>query len=224
MRLGFTSDYLLNPLIKLIYPDVCQKCGELLSFGEVLLCKRCFDGLEFQPYFSKETYINVFRFSSVFSLGIHDGFLREFIHKMKYESCPSIGMRIILKAYNLGLLPMAEYKGKTLIPVPLHPSRLRERGFNQSELIGRALSEVVSCNYLNLLRRVKYTKPMVELNPKERESNIKGAFKVKGRKVPISVILVDDVLTTGSTISECAYVLNNAGCKEIGLFTISRAS
>jgi len=224
MKFTFISDYILNPLIKLVYPDICQKCGELLSFGEVVLCNRCFEEFEFKPLFSEGVDINNIRFSFTFSLGIHDGFLREFIHKMKYEGYQSVVKKLLLKSYTLGYIPISKFLGKTLIPVPLHPSRSRERGFNQAEVIGKVLSGILSCNYINLLKRVRYTKPMVELNPEERALNIKDVFRVKRRKAPIGVIIVDDVLTTGSTISECAYVLNNAGCIDIGVFTVARSS
>ncbi len=109
-----------------------------------------------------------------------------------------------------------------LAPVPLHPRRLKARGFNQALLLaqgweGTPLSREV-------IVRVRHTKPQIGLNPKERQENVQGAFavphpqEVKGRKV----LLVDDLYTTGATVKECARVLRRAGASEVNVLTVAR--
>ena len=104
------------------------------------------------------------------------------------------------------------------MPVPLHPRRLRERGFNQSLLLARHLATRLNLDLDFLsLRRIRYTQPQTGLKKDERRKNVKKAFGlldpkvVKGR----TVVLVDDVTTTGNTLNECARMLKRAGAKEI---------
>lgn len=107
-------------------------------------------------------------------------------------------------------------------PVPLHPRRLKQRGFNQSLLLAQAFPGV----HLEreLLARVRHTPPQTGLNPKERRDNVKGAFNVprpdliKGK----TVLMVDDVFTTGATVRECARVLRRAGARRVDVLTVAR--
>jgi ComF family protein len=109
-----------------------------------------------------------------------------------------------------------------LAPVPLHPQRLRQRGFNQALLLTQAFPEVPLER--ELLVRQRHTPPQTGLNPKERRDNVKGAFAVprpelvKGR----TILLIDDVFTTGATVRECARVLRRAGAREINILTVAR--
>ncbi len=113
-----------------------------------------------------------------------------------------------------------------IVPVPLHPRRLRERGFNQSVVLAREIAGEHSISLdFTILKRMIYTEPQVNLDRKKRGSNVKGAFKimdsegVKGERV----ILIDDVYTTGSTVRECARVLIRSGVAEVAVLTLARA-
>ena len=100
-----------------------------------------------------------------------------------------------------------------IMPVPLHRTRLRERGFNQSLLLSQAISGLINIPvHQKVLKRIKYTKPQSKLNAAERQQNVKDAFRViePGAVKGKTVIIVDDVLTTGSTIRACAESLVNA--------------
>jgi ComF family protein len=109
-----------------------------------------------------------------------------------------------------------------LAPVPLHPKRIKKRGFNQSLLLARAFPEVPVGR--ETLVRTRHTVPQVGLNPKERRDNVKGAFVVtdpalvKGKQV----LLVDDLYTTGATVKECARVLRKAGAQRVEVLTVAR--
>lgn len=104
-----------------------------------------------------------------------------------------------------------------LVPIPLHPSRKAKRGYNQAELLAR---EIGTCTglpvYAGWLVRVKNTAPMKRLTPKERQNNLKKAFNISGNDVKLkTVLIVDDIYTTGATVDEAARVLKNAGVERI---------
>jgi ComF family protein len=109
-----------------------------------------------------------------------------------------------------------------IVPVPLHPRRLRQRGFNQALLLAHAFSEAPLGR--EAVVRVRHTVPQVELKPKERRDNVKGAFGVpdpalvKGK----NILLLDDVYTTGATVRECAKVLLKAGARRVDVLTVAR--
>jgi ComF family protein len=141
----------------------------------------------------------------------------EAIHQFKYAPKGYLGDI-------LGPL-LAEFAGQRfsaerllVVPVPLHPRRLRERGFNQSLALARHVAKRLKADldYLSL-RRMKYTVPQTGLGKEERQKNVRGAFRLKDNKSVKgrAVLLVDDVATTGSTLNECAGVLRKAGCEKV---------
>ena len=198
--------------VRFVSPPICPKCG--LPFvsqsGDDHLCGQCLRGK--------------WHFGSARALGLYDGPLREAIHALKYEgkaflAKPLVGL--LDRAY-----PFMDYGSyDLLVPVPLHPKRLRERGFNQALVLGRAMArrEGVSCTGF-VLRKTRSSAPQIDLSPKEREKNVKGSFavvdpaKVRGKRV----LLIDDVMTTGSTVNECARELLKAGVMEVDVFTLAR--
>ncbi len=109
-----------------------------------------------------------------------------------------------------------------LAPVPLHPSRLRHRGFNQSLLLAQAFPEARLER--ELVVRVRPTPPQTGLNPKERRENVKGAFAVPRPELVRGkhILLIDDVFTTGATVRECAKVLRKAGARQVDILTVAR--
>lgn len=148
--------------------------------------------------------------------------LAQLIQKLKYHYWT--GLAGVLDDVLVPLtkeLPPA--KGTVIIPVPLHSRRHRERGFNQSIIIGKALSRATKIPLANLLQRTRYTTPQAKLSAEERTTNIIGAFgREKVAKWPTSAILVDDVITTGSTIAECASVLRQHGIQKITAVALAK--
>lgn len=114
-----------------------------------------------------------------------------------------------------------------LAPVPLHPFRQWRRGYNQSELLASELSRLCKLPAAQILQRTRYTRPQIELGDKERAQNVRGAFALHQRNWALhagvkTVLLIDDVATTGATLNECARVLKTAGVKKVFALTLAR--
>ncbi|GAB4538538.1 MAG: hypothetical protein Fur0020_07450 [Thermodesulfovibrionia bacterium] len=153
------------------------------------------------------------------SYGIYEGAIEEAIKLLKYHGVKRLSRPLSDLLFSLPLPPV-----DVIIPVPLHGKRLKERGFNQSAIIGRHISRGIGMPLLiNSLIRTRDTLPQVGLNAKDRKRNIKGAFSVQDKKgiYKKRVLLIDDVLTTGSTARECSKVLKMAGAKSVYVMTIA---
>jgi ComF family protein len=213
-------------LLAVLFAPACAACGEPLSSPtSSIVCDACWRGAQTiaPPFFIP--HLDVCQ-----AAGVYDGALREIVHALKYRGRTSLARRLAeLIAERCGA---ALTGAGALVPVPLHASRRRERGFNQAELIARALP--LPC--VNALERVRATPSQTDLPADQRRTNVRGAFAVKGRQspfsgwfteksvtVPLSLVLVDDVATTGATLSECARVLKEAGAREVRAVTVARA-
>ncbi|HCY19026.1 MAG TPA: amidophosphoribosyltransferase [Deltaproteobacteria bacterium] len=160
-------------------------------------------------------------FSIARSIGIYEGVLLEAVQRLKYNGKTSLARplaKLMTKEFSMNNYNL-------IVPVPLHKTRLKERGFNQSLLLARELSKLYNLpiDYLNL-RKIRATDPQVNLKGKERIENMKGAFAVKngaGFKNK-KILLIDDVYTTGATVTECSKVLKKAGAKTIDVLTLAR--
>ncbi|HYH00120.1 MAG TPA: ComF family protein [Terriglobales bacterium] len=198
--------------------DRCPICGDrLLSFSGKAASACCGECLKEEPPFTKAV-----------AYGSYDGALRDLIHFLKYDrvkpTASLLGRMVGELLAELGSqfkldLPL-------IVPVPLHGSKLRERGFNQSELIAAAALKVAPVGQLcaGVLERRRATESQTGLTPQQRKANIRGAFKVR-RPVEVSgkdIIVVDDVFTTGTTASECARVLLRAGASRVWVVTVAR--
>src|SRR5207253_5531346 len=160
--------------------------------------------------------------------GAYDAGLRELIHLLKYERVePAAGVlaRMLAKAIRkLGL----KSESVVIIPVPLYRGKRRERGFNQAELIARKALKELAWPHVQLMtdvvERIRPTASQIGLTRPQRRENIRGAFrvshptKIAGR----DVLLVDDVLTTGTTASECARIFRKAGAQNVWVATVAR--
>jgi ComF family protein len=155
------------------------------------------------------------------SSGEYEGPLREIIHAFKYDKRLSLARPLaeLMKRQGAELLD----DDVRLVPVPLHPRRQRERGFNQA----RELAKHVGPPVADVLLRTRHTPPQVELEGRRRYANVQGAFRLKRRSERevggARLILIDDVTTTGATLQACAEALKAAGALEVSALTAARA-
>ncbi|NEP61672.1 MAG: ComF family protein [Symploca sp. SIO2G7] len=111
-----------------------------------------------------------------------------------------------------------------MLPVPLHWLRQWRRGFNQAELIARDVAHALALEYQNVLKRTRATQSQSELPARQRAGNVRGAFSLRSvDQLPSHVALVDDVMTTGTTLNECARVLKNSGVERVDVWVVARA-
>ncbi|HVP51206.1 MAG TPA: ComF family protein [Terriglobales bacterium] len=160
--------------------------------------------------------------------GSYDGGLRELIHLLKYGRVrPAAGVlgRMLAEAIQgFG----SEFISAVVVPVPLHAGKLRERGFNQAEAIARAALKNLNRSGLRLstdvLGRKRATESQTGLSDHQRQQNVRGAFAVTSPAeiASVDVLLVDDVFTTGATVTECARVLRRAGADRVFVATVAR--
>jgi len=156
---------------------------------------------------------------------IYDGPARELIHGFKYDYKTHLRRPLaFLTAETLSGF-VSEQKPDILLPVPLHVRRLRSRGFNQAVLIGELLaSEWRIPMERRVLQRIRWTEPQINLAASQRKDNVKGAFAVTdaGAVKDRSVLLLDDVYTTGSTVEECSRILKKNGAEKVVVVTVAR--
>ncbi len=177
----------------------CQKCGRPLVSDVSILCGEC---IHDEPVFITAD-----------SFGLYDGALKKAINLLKYH-----GVKRLSKPLSDLLCRMQLPKVDAVIPVPLHQKRLRKREYNQSALIAHRVAKRLECTFVSdCLIKIKDTPPQVGLSSNKRRTNIKNAFEVR-KKTHIkegSILLVDDVITTGATIRECSGVLKKAGARSV---------
>jgi ComF family protein len=147
--------------------------------------------------------------------------MKEIVHALKYERRRSIAPRLgaLMRECGHALLVDADL----VVPVPLHPRREYERGFNQAEDLAQHLGVPVA----RLMKRVRHTHSQIDLPKDQRRANVKDAFEfysAPGSRVPTPdvVVLIDDVATTGATLDACAMVLKRSGVKEVRALTAAR--
>ena len=191
-------------------PPLCEQCGDPLPTWRLVSlplarCPRC-----------RRLSRPIDRSRAI---GAYDGALRAIVHAFKYEGRRSLARPLgaLMKARGADVLGDAD----VAVPVPLHPARRRERGFNQAEDLARH----VGLPILVALQRVRRTPPQADLPAGKRHGNVKGAF-ARGRDFRLVsgqvVVVIDDVSTTGATLDACARVLKDCGAREVRALTAAR--
>jgi competence protein ComFC len=213
---------ILKAAASFVLPEVCICCEKLLSDRERFVCFDCSSKLErlennapvrqkLSPGGNIDYAHSLYRFKE-------DTEIQTIIHAFKYGQLKSIG---VIYGRQLGEIVMKfEFPFDLIIPVPLHKAKKRERTYNQSEYICHGINEVTGIKVMqDCLKRIRYTESQTKLKLPERKKNVNGAFRLNekhaGEVSGKNIILVDDLITTGSTISECARVLKSVGCGKI---------
>lgn len=228
----------MNLLIELLFPRrcpvcdkpvdklgryLCSKCQKQIRYVEAPFCLKCGKGLKEEAYEYCEDCTNA---DHIFDRGralYEYNTVKEAIYRLKYENrreyAEFFGKQIARK---LGE-EIKSWNPDAIVPVPLHKDREKSRGYNQAALIAKAFGRELNIQVLeNFIYREKATVPQKELKGKERQNNLKNAFKIGRNDVKLkTIIVVDDVYTTGTTMDEMAQCLKNAGIQKV--FCISLA-
>ncbi len=233
----------LRAIVSLFYPPLCVVCSANIEHEKYLcpqciekaprikppFCEKCseqFDGAITGSFSCANCAHRHLHFDAAVSRYRSRGIVRTLVHQFKY------GRQFHLRH------PLADWLGETLhdprlrdrrfdivVPVPLHPARERERGFNQARVLADLLGAKISVPVRPSLERIRFTTTQTAFDRTERMENLRDAFRLRPQ-APVQdlrVLLIDDVLTTGSTLSECARVLKKAGAISVHAATAARA-
>lgn len=212
--------FLIDTITNFLFPKVCGICKNKINKNYT--CEKCSNILKYTMerelcVRKSEDYVDL-----QISLFTYRNFIRSKILEMKFDGKAYISssfaecMCKILKDKNIEF--------DIIIPVPIHPKRYMERGYNQSELLSRFISrEFKVKNATKILFKVKNNVPQSTLNQKKRIENVINAYKVKKNKKICGkkILLIDDIYTTGATANECAKILKKNGASKVICFTIA---
>jgi ComF family protein len=203
----------------------------MLSVNEINLCNKCYSQIsspteeylnnEFERKFKDEQLID--DFFSVFMFE-KEGPLQSLIHELKYKNKFTVGYYLGKQMALLGNTKIKTWQVDFIIPVPLHILKKTERGYNQSYYIAKGLSKEVKIPVkTDKIKRRIFTKSQATLSANQRKQNIKGAFSLNKKNFVNQkrVLLIDDVITTGATVSACGEILKKAGAQKV--FALSTA-
>lgn len=214
---------LMKALSGVLFPDVCAGCSGKLDDLEEYICGTCYENLR---YLTQEV-VNIEFESHYRSFGIIDSIYPLFgleknspelniVHAIKYQNKRFLARylgELIAGAYPA----LSEYD--VISPIPLHKLKLLERGYNQTEFISKGISNMTSLPVTPVLRKIKYTESQTHKSASERRQNIYASFRIND-KIEVTgkkILLVDDVLTTGATVSECGRILKAAGAAKVSV-------
>lgn len=239
---------LADSILNLIYPERCFICSQPVArVQDRAVCQDCWErvlqlritppwcpscGLPYQQFDAGATHLcgrcslQLPSYSGVRSFGYYRGELSSLIRGLKFEGRKNL-VGLIAPLLASSLLESWDRKEIDLvIPMPLHPKRKRERGFNQAALLGRALARLVAVPYCeSALARIRHTPPQVGLSDAERLRNVGQAFRCVSPRVVAQqrVLLVDDVMTTGATAASASETLMEAGALRVSIMTVARS-
>jgi ComF family protein len=200
---------MLDSLLNAVLPMRCPMCRQHLRGAEVGVCQACLEKL--QPVLE----------GNLLHLGGYGGKLERAVRALKFAEARKVAAPL---GRILGQAVQATGWGiDAVVPIPLHASRASIRGYNQAQLLGRSMAQGLGVVCLPALERVRATKQQARLSKFERLENVEGAFAVVQSVAGLEVILVDDVHTSGSTLTEASLALIEAGAKRVRMVVLARA-
>ena len=226
-------------LLDFIFPRRCVNCRKIGSY----ICPDCFSFIKFHEQgicivcqrqaiggLTHPVCRTRYTPDGTFSSLVYKGIVKKLVYKFKYNSNLTDLKNTLIDLFYEGLIQKeAFYKAlsteSVLIPIPIHRSRMRKRGYNQSEILASGLAKKLGLEVINCLERFRDTKTQVGLKKEEREENVKGAFRIKKPESRIKnlkiVFLVDDVVTSVATLKEAAKILKKAGVGKVYCITLA---
>ena len=232
----------LEPIRSLLFPehcahcsrsvgegaDLCEACAGLIERIRAPRCEACsqpFDGAVASKFICPNCRNEGFAFQCAVAVVRSHETIRDLVHRLKYGREMWIA-RVLAAIQFEGFSDprLADGAIDALVPVPLHPRRLRERQFNQAAVLAGHLARATGLPVLECLRRTRYTGTQTRLGRKARRQNLRDAFApLKNSDVTgMDLVLVDDVLTTGSTLDACAAILLENGARSVRALTVAR--
>ena len=214
---------MLDQFLDIVYPPVCGICGKL---DKSALCNKCKIKLRNQAICKTEDYRMT---SSFFDEHIYmfqyGGEVRIALLNYKFKEMSYIYNTFINFLMENEKLCEQIQQYNLIVPVPISKKRLKQRGYNQSGLIGKKMAKMLNIKYEdNVLNKIKDNIPQSQLKQEKRAINVQGIYNVKWthKIYGKTILIVDDIFTTGNTVNECSKVLKQAGAENIGVFTIAR--
>ena len=215
------KSFFITAVLDLFFPPICWICDQILSDERKVVCADCFARLEKFTKNTEEFTGAEFLFDNLYILFEFDDCMRTLVHLIKYQDCRSLAQYFAHEGFN-HIKSNGSKQYSRIIPVPLHPQRLRERGYNQSGEIARHLSTLVSIkDNNNPLSRIRHTQTQTKLSKHKRIKNISGAFICNHNVTNEHILLIDDVITTGSTVNECCRALLAAGARSVDVLALA---
>jgi competence protein ComFC len=212
--------HFIDPLIDVLFPPLCYICYSLLPPHRKIICQVCWEKI---PPFkgNLDNSLKDRSFNNLFILFEFEETIRLLIHLLKYKRHLTLAQYFARATAQC--FPLFRARLYTaIVPVPLYKTRKRERGYNQSEELSKALGQLYHIPVdTELLLRMRYTASQTRMSREEREKNVKNAFYCPHKTQIQRILLVDDVITTGSTIEACIQALKNAGTNEVDVLAIA---
>lgn len=201
--------------MRYLFPSPCLLCGYLYE----TLCPQCYVAIPFFPHIRELFTLKVC--CALYYDKDHD-LVPRLIYPFKYSHQADLS-RLLAPPMKRALeLLINNFEDLVLVPVPLHPKKELDRGYNQADLLARAVARALGGSLWTGLKRVKQSGSQAKVKlRKERAANIEGAFLCKGPLPSGQIVLVDDIVTSGSTLLECARALRKAGARDIIALTLA---
>jgi len=214
--LGLAAVNAIEWLKDLVFPPICGNCGRV----DARFCDNCRDEFAGCPLEIAKPPVG--HLDDLCSTGSHSGLIANAVRAFKYEGASDLSD--LLAQRLISAFSEQTWQVDAVLPVPLHADRLLERGYNQSALMGEALARGLGIRYEpGLLGRMRNTGQQAQLSGSERQRNVAGAFAADPAVQGLSVLLVDDVVTTGATLSECAAALRAQNARAVYGIALSHA-
>ncbi|MFA6282334.1 MAG: ComF family protein [Candidatus Omnitrophota bacterium] len=228
----------LKTFTDIVLPNLCFICEEKITSGH--LCKKCVEKIEFlfpplcklcsrpflpnkKPICSKCKTPNALPYEQLICVTAYKEPIATLIHLFKYENYSYLSStlsELMIKHLTRIGINLSDYD--IITPVPMHRAKLRERGYNQSELLAEKIAKHFNISLRNDIISVKSIRSQqVKLNRRQRKENLKNLFEVNQDMKDKKIILIDDIFTTGQTVKECAYALKNKGAR-ITVLTLAK--